>query len=367
MVSASSLDAIFYNTFLTGLGFRFLIILYADRGLVVKGKPNLTLFNQIYWTCFGAFISLGLFYPISLVLQDKVEGSDGNKQCLSLPIEETKEASLYITGYAMSSVAFLLTQWLTYQSHRYLTAICPAKKMSCIGKFRRNIVSYDTNRLCLNIHFSKVIITPIIQKLTMTYPTIFHPKFGFWLNSIYFTLRLIICYITIVYTPLTQKELSPYKVKTFYVRKPFPEPKRDYTGDCFEFYVSVKRINPKGVKVKPLSTHHCTSNHPSLLQPSPSNPVLVRQPQHSSMPTVDWNMWHMWEINNYYMNVIFKKNNFFQRLINSDEVLVHSLVVLNIVNMYLKFKKWTNSWGNFNKATLFMLSAGPAFYYYCSK
>ena len=286
MISTSSLDAIFYNTFLTALVFRFLMVRYADRGLVVKANINLMLFNQIYWTCFGAFISIGVFYPFSLILQGKL---DDTKPCVNLLIEETNKPSLYIAGYAMPALAFVLTQGLTVRLYRYIDGICPAKKMSAIGKFRRNIICYETNRMCLNIIISKLIVYSIIYTFAKVYPTIFPPKLVFWFICCYFTLRLIIFYTSIAYIPLTMEEVPQCKIKSFYVRKPIPEPKRDYAGDCTKIYISLKHINPHGAKVKQLTKFHRTTTLPTVLQvqPQPSGPILVRQRKHSSMPIVD--------------------------------------------------------------------------------
>ena len=109
-------------------------------------------------------------------------------------------------------------------------------------------------------------------------------------------LHLIFCFTSIAYVPLTQKNVPQYKIKSFYVRKPIPEPKRDCTGDCTNLDVLFKRTNPHGAKVKQLNKYHCTTTPPNPIQvqPQSSGPILVRQPKHSSMPIVDWNMWHMW-------------------------------------------------------------------------
>ena len=46
-----------------------ILVRFADRGLVVKGKPDLILFQQLYWIVFGAFFILGILsYPLTQVL-----------------------------------------------------------------------------------------------------------------------------------------------------------------------------------------------------------------------------------------------------------------------------------------------------------
>ena len=53
-----------FNNFLL----RMILVRFADRGLVVKGKPDLLLFQQLYWIVFGAFFILGILsYPLTQV------------------------------------------------------------------------------------------------------------------------------------------------------------------------------------------------------------------------------------------------------------------------------------------------------------
>ena len=37
---------------------RYLMIDYADRGLVLNGRPNLHLFNQLYWILFCTYTAI---------------------------------------------------------------------------------------------------------------------------------------------------------------------------------------------------------------------------------------------------------------------------------------------------------------------
>ena len=53
------LSAYFFTFFFSSV-FRMILIRFSDRGLVVSGRPILVLFNQLYWTVFGAFFCLGI-------------------------------------------------------------------------------------------------------------------------------------------------------------------------------------------------------------------------------------------------------------------------------------------------------------------
>ena len=49
LLSRSTIVSLYFNTMLFNFLFRVLLILYADRGLVCDGKPNLLLFRRLYW------------------------------------------------------------------------------------------------------------------------------------------------------------------------------------------------------------------------------------------------------------------------------------------------------------------------------
>ena len=158
------------NTFSPSLMFRFLLIRFADRGLVVKGNPDLKLFNQIYWTFFGALHCIALFQPFSFIIQGQLQNSDN--RCDILPIEVINRPldPKNMAGYANIYLVFVYIHWFTYRKDRYLAGICPAKKMSCIGKFRRNTMSYETSQFCLDINLSIILTNPIIFIFVMMFP-----------------------------------------------------------------------------------------------------------------------------------------------------------------------------------------------------
>ena len=63
------------------------MILYSDRGLVSKGKPNLVLFHQLYWTVFSAFAAIGIMiYPIVPMIKGSLVDTDKMKICLLVPL-----------------------------------------------------------------------------------------------------------------------------------------------------------------------------------------------------------------------------------------------------------------------------------------
>ena len=70
MVLKSTITCLYFNTFMFSLVFRNVLIRFADRGLVVDGKPHLRLFRQIYWVVFWAFfITTVTHFPILALLR----------------------------------------------------------------------------------------------------------------------------------------------------------------------------------------------------------------------------------------------------------------------------------------------------------
>ena len=80
------------NTHFFNFFFRVVLIRFADRGLVVKGKPELTLFHQLYWTIFFAFFCMGIFnYPISKIVTGTFPESFLGSVCLLRSIEREED------------------------------------------------------------------------------------------------------------------------------------------------------------------------------------------------------------------------------------------------------------------------------------
>ena len=48
-ICTTVINTLYCDTLLYGLIFRWVLIRYSDRGLVVQGRPILELFNQLYW------------------------------------------------------------------------------------------------------------------------------------------------------------------------------------------------------------------------------------------------------------------------------------------------------------------------------
>ena len=69
-VGRNTIARMYIDTLLFNLIFRVVLIRFAERGLVVQGRPNLDLFRHLYWTVFGAFFTFTIFgFPVSSIVQ----------------------------------------------------------------------------------------------------------------------------------------------------------------------------------------------------------------------------------------------------------------------------------------------------------
>ena len=83
---------VYINTLFFNFFFRVILIRFPDRGLVVEGRPELTLFHQLYWTIFGAFFCMSIFsYPISKIVMGTFSESILGSVCLLRGIERDED------------------------------------------------------------------------------------------------------------------------------------------------------------------------------------------------------------------------------------------------------------------------------------
>jgi hypothetical protein len=171
------LDTMFY-TFL----FRVFLILLADRGLVFKGKAQLVLFNQLYWVILVAFFVMGIFFfPLGPIIKGTFAESTQARVCLFLPLDTDVQTG--IKGRIATLVAPFLTQffniYLTRKVSIYLKGICPRKRMSNLGRYRRNLLTFEETSRCLTHWWICSIVEGLVIIAGMC--SVISPTMVFWL------------------------------------------------------------------------------------------------------------------------------------------------------------------------------------------
>ena len=140
---------VYFNTMYFNFLFRVILIRFADRGLVVKGRPELVLFRQLYWVVFTAFFTMGIFaYPLLPMIRGTFLQSTQARVCLFIPLQADEESIKgRISSLIYPCVAEIFNQYYSRKVFHYLNGICPNKRMSCIGNYRRNLIFFaETSR-----------------------------------------------------------------------------------------------------------------------------------------------------------------------------------------------------------------------------
>ena len=145
-ISQSIIVSCYFFTFLFSLIFRMFLIRLSDRGLVVRGRPNLALFHQLYWTVFGAFFCLGsTMFSVVPILRGSFEDSTQGRVCMLQPIENNEFIKTLVFQSVIPAVAICYNCYFCYKVRRYISKICPNGCMRKIGYYRRNMINFKEN------------------------------------------------------------------------------------------------------------------------------------------------------------------------------------------------------------------------------
>ena len=217
--------ACYFWTFFFSLLFRMALIRFSERGLVERGKPNLLLFHQLYWTVFGAFtfmiISISTIMPL---LQGTFSKIPHNQMCMLRPVEDMESESNItknILIFVLPLICTIYQQLITYKVRKHVSGLCPNDRMGTVGKYRRNLIDFEDNSRYITywMVYSSILTTGI--QLAISAPgispvTIFRIAHGNSLAFVWFFHGLVL--------PLSMeipwKSRGPRKASPFYVRKP---------------------------------------------------------------------------------------------------------------------------------------------------
>ena len=221
-------QVIFY-TFL----WRSFLILHG-QGFIRNGQLNLKLFNQLYWivTLPHLLIAVNMDQPMyfkGTFSQDSVRG----RICLLYPINNgpAEQKPIIYQGlfliWGFVSISYVI--YLSSRSKRFIKAMCPGEKMSCIGRYKRNVLSYrETCALSIAWSFNAMlypVLTGILKKMYIS------PRAVFMIDTFYYVLTYQ--FITLLIVVILSKRdfpvhSKPHKISHFYVHSPprLLEPRR---------------------------------------------------------------------------------------------------------------------------------------------
>ena len=134
----NSLVSLYFYTFLFSFLFRTVLIRYSERGLVSRGKPNLRLFEQLYWLLFSAFVSLAIIlFSVVKYLKGNYPLTRFGSTCLEQPLEND-DTSLKNNAITMAPVIIgaIFKRYWSSKVSRYLAGICPRGRMAMLGRYK---------------------------------------------------------------------------------------------------------------------------------------------------------------------------------------------------------------------------------------
>ena len=218
----------YFYTFVFSLIFRAVLIRFSDRGLVVQGRPNLALFQQLYWIVFAAFFCLGIFlHPIVPILRETFEDATQGRICMLRPIEtvdysDNSSAPSYLIPVFPAAIAAVYSQYFHYKVSKFIFGICPNGRMAAIGKYRRNLIDFSGNSSYISLWAAYTCVAMVLgTPLPRTFPQL-SPTTLFWIHN--GNTLLFIWFFHGLVLPLTMELpwLFKRQVKdsSFYVRKP---------------------------------------------------------------------------------------------------------------------------------------------------
>ena len=209
--------------------YRVVLILFSDRGLIVRGRPDMTLFRQLYWTVFWAFFCVMLFNHV----YSSSTGSTVGNICLQRPLEangNSIKGQLMIMAF--SSITGGYNQYYSWRVRTYLRGVSPRARYSSLGRYRRNLLFLQQT----SNYLSAMTLIPLFKCGVSVFPLIMathgmSPKAMFWLNNGFAFLFIPILHGVILpmmmEVPPAHKEVS--RRTQFYVRSPgLPFPRRNF-------------------------------------------------------------------------------------------------------------------------------------------
>ena len=143
------LFAILDVSFFLSVAFRYFLVLYAE-GFVKKGNVDVKLLKQIYWLVWVVLVTIGLvpFLITPIVLDDFPRDKFRGQLCMGVFVPEDENESqpdhLFLQPHiSMALMVFYMVRF-NNRVKKYIHDNCPRQRMSCIGKYKRNVIGLKT-------------------------------------------------------------------------------------------------------------------------------------------------------------------------------------------------------------------------------
>jgi hypothetical protein len=130
----------------------------------------------------GSFFTIGIFvFPLSAIIRGTFHESTQAQVCLLLPRDT--DGGERIKGRIATLIFPFLAQffnvWHTRKVSLYLKGICPRKRMSSLGRYRRNLLTFEETTKCITYWSICAIVEGLIIIAGMS--SAISPSMVFWL------------------------------------------------------------------------------------------------------------------------------------------------------------------------------------------
>ena len=225
------LIVLFSNTALFSFLFRTVLVRFSHRGLVLQGRPNLRLFDQLFWVVLVAYCAVGFVMTFGVALiKDKFHTDFGFKVCTLRSISDHDVWRKNVMPLFSPFLVWTTCMYYKFKTNQYLRRICPQQKMFILGNFRRNFITFEQTTQFMHVYFFYGIVHyGIFFSLVQAFSL--EPQTNFLLSIIsdylYMNIFLGIVLPMIIEIPPTLNTNRQGDAADFFVRKPqLLEPRR---------------------------------------------------------------------------------------------------------------------------------------------
>ena len=195
------------------------------------GQYNLSLFVKLFWLVLATFLAIHLFnWPGSFLLRGNYVFPKGTKGRACLLEEQQyigegakrRSEKMIMMNLGQTTLIIVFMSWQRFSANRFMRGLCPSGRMSCVGKFRRNVLSLESSyRLLTAICCSRAAGT-----LLGFYASQLSPTAHYWVWNTTATLWgeggwLLLPW----FLAPPQSSSRSVQVSQFYVRKPAMQPR----------------------------------------------------------------------------------------------------------------------------------------------
>ena len=205
-----------------------------------EGRPDLRLFHQLYWIIVSSeLLVMYIVFPGASIIQGAFPSETvPGRVCLLLqttssgggsPFYESESYKLNMFRLFFPLLQIFIIFYFRFKVKSFMKELCPRKQMSCIGVYKRNVISLQTTMHWLMFWTVAMLLEYTLCTLLTVHGDVFSPQTAFWIWNVKCFLlneglHFVLPALLEVPDRLERKKMGR---NTFYVRKPgILEPRR---------------------------------------------------------------------------------------------------------------------------------------------